>query len=207
MNKSYQKEYESSTEYILPDYMGDIKKILSVNAVASPTGKFASENAVVFSGTVLYEVLYSDAEDILTKISATSDYEIKQNFDAGEYIDSIIEPKVSSASIRLSGPRKAQLSASVSAILKISYENELLPTGDAFSLDAPIESISENIKIQSYEFASANEKEYRTEAERLAGILFDLGWGPGTGFSQDSLGDDGIENHCRAKSWCQTELG
>ena len=173
MNKSYQKEYESSTEYILPDYMGDIKKILSVNAVASPTGKFASENAVVFSGTVLYEVLYSDAEDILTKISATSDYEIKQNFDAGEYIDSIIEPKVSSASIRLSGPRKAQLSASVSAILKISYENELLPTGDAFSLDAPIESISENIKIQSYEFASANEKEYRTEAERLAGILAD----------------------------------
>lgn len=37
--------------------------------------------------------------------------------------------------------------------------------------------------------------------------LFDLSWGPGTGFSQDSLGDDGIENHCIAKSWCQTELG
>ena len=31
--------------------------------------------------------------------------------------------------------------------------------------------------------------------------LFDLGWGPGTGFSQDSLGDDGIENH-QATPYC-----
>jgi hypothetical protein len=111
MNKTYQKECASSIEYILPDYMGDIKKILSVSAFANPTGKFASEGAVTFSGTVFYEVLYADADDVLTKISASSDYEFKQSLDGGEYIDSAIEPRVSASTIRLSGPRKANLSA------------------------------------------------------------------------------------------------
>ena len=173
MNKLYQKECESSLEYILPDYMGDIKKILSVNAFATPTGKFASESAVVFSGTVFYEVLYADTDDVLTKISASSDYEVKQTVDGGEYIDSVIEPKVSATSIRLSGPRKAHLSANVSSLVRVTLEDELTPSGDAFGLDAPLETVSEEIKIESTKFASANEKEYRAEAQRLTGILAD----------------------------------
>lgn len=173
MNKTYQKECASSIEYILPDYMGDIKKILSVSAFANPTGKFASEGAVTFSGTVFYEVLYADADDVLTKISASSDYEFKQSLDGGEYIDSAIEPRVSASTIRLSGPRKANLSANVSAILKIKFEDELTPSGDAFTLDAPLESVSEKIRIESSEFVEVSEKEFRAEAERLSGILAD----------------------------------
>ena len=171
MNKYYQKECESSCDSVLPDYMGDIKKVLSVSASAIPSGKIVGEDAVVFSGAVYYDVTYSDSEGKLTKLTATSDYEVKQNISSEGYIDSAIEPRVSSVSVRLGGPRKLSARASISCGIRVSSEDDLTPSGDAFSDDAALEVIKNEIKLENISYFAASEREYAEEAEKLLGVL------------------------------------
>ena len=66
MDRRIQKECESGCEYILPDYMGDIKKILMSSARVVPSGKLAGGGNVEASGVVEYEILYADSEGKLT---------------------------------------------------------------------------------------------------------------------------------------------
>ena len=103
MNRNYYKECESVREYVLPDYMGDVKKILSVNSRVVPTGKFLDDTTADFSGSVVYQVLYSDSEGKLTAVDTSSDWDATVNLGDGEYIDSGAEFSVESTSLRLLG--------------------------------------------------------------------------------------------------------
>ena len=44
---------ESQTDYVLPDYLGDVRKILFTEAVLRPSGRFAGGDEVEFSGIVV----------------------------------------------------------------------------------------------------------------------------------------------------------
>ena len=170
MNKLCKRECESSCEYVLPDYMGDVKKILSVSANATPSGKFASDGHVQFSGVVTYDVLYSDFEGKLTQLSASSDYDISVPVDNDGYTDSAADARVANFSVRLTGPRKLVAKSIVSADVSVESARVVECIGDAFAEGASPEVLSEEISVSTSLYGTSAEREYAEEAERFVGI-------------------------------------
>ncbi len=173
MNRIYEKDTESVAEYTLADYMGDVKKILTVRASAIPSGKFSGEGATEFSGIVSYDILYSDFEGKLTHLNTSSDFDISVPQDNEKYIDSMLDARVSNVSVRLTGPRKLIAKATVSTSVKISEEDDLSVLGDAFDGGKSVETLSEEVKLEKSLFTTSSEREYAEEAERLEGVRAD----------------------------------
>ena len=94
MNRKITKECESSCEYVLPDYMVDIRKVLTCRARIVPGGSFVSDGAFEVSGVVEYEITYADSENRLTVISCSSDYSVTAAVDTeacdGAFAESVI---------------------------------------------------------------------------------------------------------------------
>ena len=170
MNRFYKKECESSCEYSLPDYMGDVKKILSVTANAIPSGKFASDGQVQFSGVVSYDVLYSDFEGKLTHLNTSSDYDVSVALDADGYVDAFADMRVANLSIRLTGPRKLVAKSMVSSSVSIETECSLECLGDVFANGNTPELATEEISVKCAVFGTSPEREYAEQAEKFVGI-------------------------------------
>ena len=105
---------ETGVDMILPDYMGDIKRIISIKAVAEPAGGFESDSEIEFSGTVEYKVIYLDCDGAITEASMSSDYEFSVKLPDG-YCNSFDLIEVLSQSVRAAGPRKLSAKAVVGA--------------------------------------------------------------------------------------------
>lgn len=173
MNRVYKKDCESYCEYTLPDYMGDVKKILSVNASAIPSGKFVGDGEVEYSGVVTYDVLYSDAEGKLTRLTASSDYDLTLPTDTSTYIDSLAEPQIANLSTRLTGPRKLIAKAVVSNRITASYEDAIETVGTAFAEGNTPEVAKKSVRLENLTYVSSPEREYAEEAERLTATMPD----------------------------------
>lgn len=196
MNRTYEKEIESVCDYSLPDYLGDVKKILTVTATAIPSGKFASNGEVNFSGVVSYDILYVDSEDKLTALTLSSDYDVAVPVCEDEYIDSIDEARVSSVAVRLTGPRKMTAKAIVANNVNLLLEDNFKYVGDAFKEGCVAETLSKVIKVEKTVFASSAEREYAEEAERLDGVTADeieiLASSGSVRISESEVGKDGV---------------
>lgn len=123
MEATYQKEqgggaltFECHGEHHLPDYAGDMKKILSSSARILPAGKFIGGEEVQFGGAVCYDVWYLDSENRLTHEAFTTDYEFTCPREGGE-IDGAASVSVLHYTLRPSGPRRISAKASLQAVL------------------------------------------------------------------------------------------
>ncbi len=123
MEATYQKEqgggaltFECHGEHHLPDYAGDMKKILSSSARILPAGKFIGGEEVQFGGAVCYDVWYLDSENRLTHEAFTTDYEFSCPREGGE-IDGAASVSVLHYTLRPSGPRRISAKASLQAAL------------------------------------------------------------------------------------------
>ncbi len=168
MNRKLQKECESGCEYILPDYMGDIKKLLFYRAKAVPTGKFVGEGSVEVSGVVEYEALYADSDGRLTAVNTSSDFTENFAVDSERYIDSAEESRIANLKIRVTGPRKITMKADVETALTISEESGFTVEGDAFSSESEtLEKCSKEIRLANSLFKKSGEREYAEVIEKL----------------------------------------
>ena len=168
MNRKVLKECESGCEYILPDYMGDIKKLLMSRARVVPTGKFVGEGNIEISGSVEYDILYADSDGKLTAINTNSDFTHNVLTDTEKHVDSAEESRVSALKIRVCGPRKIALKADVETALTVSEENDFSIGGNVFSQEAPeIEKCSKLIRYANSIFKKSGEREYAEIAAKL----------------------------------------
>ena len=171
MNKKLKKECESNSEYLLPDYMGDIKKLISTKAVAVTTGKFVGEGSIEVSGNVEYDLLYLDTEGKLTAVNTSSDFSETFAVDTEKHIDSNEESRVCALKVRVTGPRKISLKADVETAICISEENEVGVEGDVFSEESErVEKASSSVTFASSVFARSGEREYAEIAEQFEGV-------------------------------------
>ena len=168
MNKRARKECESTVDYILPDYMGDIRKILSATAVAIPAGSFFSDGVLEASGSVDYEVLYTDSDGRLTAINTSSDYSARVPIKEGVFESAFIDPVASSVSLRVTGPRKITLKTTVENDVYLSLGR----SSDDFDDDSAEnrECVYVSTKGERYVFSGPKEREYAEEGERLQGM-------------------------------------
>ena len=174
MKKRLQKECESATEYVLPDYMGDIKKLLMSKGRAVPTGKYVADGAVEVSGIVEYDIVYLDAEGKLTAANATSDFNVSFPIDEATYIDSLEQSRSSALKVRVTGPRKISLRSDVEVYLSVSAEFDSRIEGNVFSdEERNVEKCTADVVFASSVFALSGEREYAEAAERFEGVSAD----------------------------------
>ena len=171
MNRIYEKDVETSCDYSLPDYMGDLKKLLYVSARPIPSARFASEGAVDYSGVVEYSALYADSEGKLTSITASSDYDL--TLQAGEgYRDSDGRIRLAGVTTRVSGPRRISFRAQLAMRADVTVDDSAELSGSGASRD-DLEVLSSSINVEDAIFASLPEREYAEEAARLDGVYAD----------------------------------
>lgn len=155
----------SGADYILPDYLGDIKRVLNYSAKVIPSGRFLGSEKLSFVGIVCYSVIYLDSENRLTEASFTSDYEYEEKIPDG-FVDADSECRLAGLSVRLAGPRK--ISAKASLCPEITFTEARCPhmPEDTDGL----ELLSSEISESSLEIIRSAEREYAEEVARLEGV-------------------------------------
>ncbi len=164
---------ETQTEYVLPDYNGDVRKILFTSADVRPSGKFAGTDEIEFSGIVVYNVVYSDSENNISSTSFTSDYDYSVRYSAEKYKEAFADTRISNFAIRLIGPRKISAKASVAASVRIAERGELAVSGSAFSGKESPEVMERSVKMRSTAASDTVEREYAESVATLDGAIAD----------------------------------
>ena len=111
--------HECAADFTLPDYMGDIKRVLSSSASVTPINKFLGQDLVSFLSEVSFEILYLDSDDVLTEATFTTDVEHTEKISIPT-ADADIVTSVGNVAIRLQGPRKISAAASLSSDIYVS---------------------------------------------------------------------------------------
>ena len=164
---------ESSVDYILPDYYGDVRKILYTECVARPSGKFTDEEEVEFSGIVVYNVVYLDSENKPTGVSFTSDYDGAVKCRTEGLVGAYAEPSVTSYNVRLTGPRRFSAKATVGAATALVCEDIIAASGTSFVGETEPETLTRVMNLRSVEMSERVEREYAEVIERLEGVIAD----------------------------------
>ncbi len=120
--------HETSEEYLLPDYMPAIRRVLSVQATALPENRFLTGKALEFGGTVAYSVLYVGEGDELFCAPLTSEYTAsaslgeESSFDAAAAgIDTVVE----SVNCRVSAPRRLTLKCRMKTTVTVLHPRKI----------------------------------------------------------------------------------
>ena len=62
---------EVGCDYVLPDYLGDVRKILFTEARCLPLPTYMSGDELSTSGAVEFRMIYTDSEGLLSSVSFT----------------------------------------------------------------------------------------------------------------------------------------
>ena len=173
MIRRMQKECESSCEYILPDYLGDVKKVVLTTAKAQPSGQFESDGELECAGIVTYDVVYLDSENKLSCASFSSDYDFSLKKPSENYTDAYTMTELSNFAIRLTGPRrmiaKSNVTSEICVIEKWNHEER----GNAFSESETLEKITRELNVESGVKSEITEREYAEEVASIEGVSAD----------------------------------
>lgn len=163
MEAKYQREtgapgtvIESHGEYHLPDYAGDMRKILCASARILPAGKFRGASDVQFGGAVQYDFWYLDAENKLTHESFSTDYEF--SCPHGGTGDGAASVSVVHFTLRPSGPRRITAKATLQARVSLREDAE-------YALESAVDAsklftAEKTVSVSGMQFSSPYEREY-----------------------------------------------
>ncbi|MBR6681449.1 MAG: DUF3794 domain-containing protein [Clostridia bacterium] len=117
-------ENEINEEYVLPDYLPDIRKILLVKTDVYGSDVIANENMIEQSGEVVFSILYSGNDGKIRCISYRAPYSSSVAFE-NVYDESVLEynTKLKNRSARALSPRKLSLKAKI--VTDVSVKNKL----------------------------------------------------------------------------------
>ena len=163
---------ESVGDYVLPDYNGDVRKILFTKARVLPSGKFPSGDSVQFAGVVSYNVVYLDNENNVTHCDFTADYDVGVKCCEDTFRDADIDTELESYTVRLNGPRKFSVKAMLDSTVHILEDECIGCTGDALLSDEA-ELLTKDIKIRCSAIGSSDEREYAEELQHIDGVIAD----------------------------------
>lgn len=163
---------QSAGEYVLPDYLGDVKKVLYTRAYATPAGKYKNGDVLDVVGVVSYDIVYIDSEDKITPLSFTTDYELSFRINDESYVDAAVSCRVGNFSIRPMGPRRFAARATLECECLLAERREYVIEGDAFSKDGAIASCK-SVGVVTGAYAVGEEREFAEEISRIDGAIVD----------------------------------
>ncbi|MBE6635981.1 MAG: DUF3794 domain-containing protein [Ruminococcaceae bacterium] len=162
---------ECTAEFVLPDYMGDVKRLLKYTAEAVPCNKFISAADVSFLSVVTFRVSYIDASGILSEAVFTADCEHNEHI-GDDFSDASISTLTQSVTVRLKGPRKICARAALVSDICIT-ERISLPGIEAAAETEEMLKKSTRIRVHTAEYPRSVEREYAEEIGRMINIPAD----------------------------------
>ena len=156
---------ECSRDFVLPDYLGDVKRIIKGSAGACPVNKFIGDDSISFLWSVTFSILYLDGEDKLTEARFSADLEHSEKTD-GEIADADMKCRISSVSLRLSGPRK--MTAKAAMVGEICVTDAHLP--DFSDIEESAERLDKSVMIHTATYMDTEEREYAEEIARFEDV-------------------------------------
>lgn len=119
---------ESVGDFVLPDYLPEIRRVLRVSSRILPAGKYIGGAKAEFAGTVVHSVIYTGEGGGLAAANLSSDYEFSvplgeeaQNCDPVVFAKSEIDSVV----CRLSGPRKLSIRTKIKSCPHVLCQHSL----------------------------------------------------------------------------------
>lgn len=106
---------EITTEYSMPDYEPEVRRLLRVNAVILPPSSYVGSGTASFSGNVRFDILYSSPDGELCRTSTTEGFELSAPLEKDadiDYSDEILafcDVQPESMVSRVTAPRKMTL--------------------------------------------------------------------------------------------------
>ncbi len=115
---------ECGGEFLLPDYLPEVRRILSVSARALPEGHFLAENAE-FAGQTVFTLLYTDDGGKLCATTLRSPYEV--SLPLSEPHDGVltVKERAEEVGVRLLGPRRLTLRTRVRILPHLYIKREI----------------------------------------------------------------------------------
>lgn len=115
---------ELSNDYVLPDYLPEIRRVLRVSASILPATKYIGGSRAEFCGSLDYRVLYVAQDGKLYSAPLAAEYslsvplEIPSSIDLGEGIILLCDAIPEGALARVSAPRKLTVKCKISGIAR-----------------------------------------------------------------------------------------
>lgn len=130
--------HEISEEFNLPDYIPEIRKMLTVKSGVLPESKYLADKGngsqLDFGGTVTYLVIYTDDEGNLCSTPLSSTYEASTQLNSHPE-SVIIDTVVDNTSLRVNAPRritiKTRLKSRILGFEKNELEEKITPKSSA----------------------------------------------------------------------------
>ncbi len=170
--KSSEVYAECAAEYILPDYKGDVKRILHIEAQALPSGSFSDSEETELAGVAAFDVLYLDAENKLTSVSFSTDYSLRVPMKDG--VSAVFaEQTAENANVRLPGPRKMLARCTVKGAVKGEYDLACEAEGSTFSEESMPEVCKCSVSTGHILRGKLKDREYAEEFFFLPGAALD----------------------------------
>lgn len=119
---------ECNEDFILPDYMPEIRRVLRLSATRLPEEPYVGADATEFEGRVVYRLLYSDPDGILTEVPLESRYRYRVPNAEKEICCAFAEESVESVAGRPLAARKMNVRTRLCAKPTLLYEEEAQPT-------------------------------------------------------------------------------
>ncbi len=143
--------HEVSEEFSIPDYMPEVRRIISCNSSVIPDGKFTDGHEVTLSGIVAYSVIYVGDDGDVTTAPLNTDYTVRipLNSDGPSTPSDQIPVMtcVSSVNCRATAPRRLRITSRLFSKLLVTSESSAAETVCAKSSPAdgkstPTDSVS-----------------------------------------------------------------
>lgn len=163
---------QSTGEYVLPDYLGDVKKLLYTRARAVPAGKYKNGEMLDIVGVVAYDVVYLDSEDNITPLSFTTDYDLSARINDEAFVDASVSVGIGNYSLRLMGPRKFSGKAALECECLVAERREYSVQGDAATDEATV-AATKTVKVLTGAYGKGNERELAEEVAHIEGAIVD----------------------------------
>ena len=112
---------ECGGDYTLPDYLPDIRRVLTLSTRIAPTGEFLGGEKAEFAGSCLFTLLYLDPAGKVASFSAPYNYEcaVPLGMSEANHIQPYAMFRMENATYRLTGPRRVNFRGIVSAMVKL----------------------------------------------------------------------------------------
>ncbi len=104
--------HEVSEDFLLPEYLPAIRRIVTVEATPLPENRYLSGGAIEFGGTAAYSVLYLGEDGGVSCVPLTSEYVVSSALGDAEVSDASsvgIDTAAESVTCRVTGPRRLSI--------------------------------------------------------------------------------------------------
>ena len=124
--KFYEKNnvIELSSDFTLPDYMPEIRKMLCIYPKLSPISRYIG-NGIEFSGRIDYDIVYVTADGELSSAPLGEDFSFSvqpdypSEIDRNGEIDATADVRTDSVFIRVTAPRKVNVKCRLNALARV----------------------------------------------------------------------------------------